>query len=487
MKHFSLSFGTFLFGIVLSLNLLAQNEVDALRYSQIIPGGSSRFTSTGGAFGGIGGNISVAGTNPAGLSIFKSSSMDFTPAFGFNTVNNTFGDTKFSDFKGGLQINNLGFVFAAKTGNESGWKSTALAFNYTRNNSYGQNFYVEGVNNSNSITNYFAALGKGKHIGELDDYAEGLAYSAYLIDPDTNSTTSYHSIYDHYGESQQFSVARRGNLGEYQLSYAANYNDHLYLGGTFGVQSVNYKETTSITEKDISDTIWNFNSMQYDTYLHTTGSGINLKLGLIYRPLDWLKIGFAIHTPTLLELTDNYSSSLESHFDTARYSQSLKSSDYVSSYKIITPAHYLGSLGFLIRHSMLLSVEAEMVDYSSIRMSGDDYSYTTENNSIRQNYTATYNLRGGMEYRLNNFTIRLGGGYYGSPYTSNQINKNSYTMVYSGGFGFRVENVFFDFGYYRIENTSIYYLYDANLVSNAPSTQITSVTGQFSGSIRVLF
>ena len=56
-------------GILFQVSVFAQNEMDALRYSQIIPGGTARFASMGGAFGALGGDFSSLGINPAGAGI----------------------------------------------------------------------------------------------------------------------------------------------------------------------------------------------------------------------------------------------------------------------------------------------------------------------------------------------------------------------------------------------------------------------------------
>ena len=50
-----------------SITLLAQNEIDALRYSQDAPLGSARFTAMSGAFGALGAEFSALSLNPGGI------------------------------------------------------------------------------------------------------------------------------------------------------------------------------------------------------------------------------------------------------------------------------------------------------------------------------------------------------------------------------------------------------------------------------------
>ncbi len=58
---------------------LAQNVDDALRYSQIFYNGTARFTSMGGAFTALGGDISTLNQNPAGIGLFRSSEIAISP------------------------------------------------------------------------------------------------------------------------------------------------------------------------------------------------------------------------------------------------------------------------------------------------------------------------------------------------------------------------------------------------------------------------
>ena len=53
--------------------LFAQGEMDAYRFSQTELNGTARSMSMGGAFGALGGDMSVMSHNPAGLGVYRSS------------------------------------------------------------------------------------------------------------------------------------------------------------------------------------------------------------------------------------------------------------------------------------------------------------------------------------------------------------------------------------------------------------------------------
>ena len=450
-------------------NLIAQDEADALRYSFLIQGGTTRYMSMGSAFGALGADMSVMGTNPAGLAIYRSSEFVFSPSFYFDKVNsNLSSDQSFDDFNYNLNLNNMGMVLAFTSDKEDGWVSSAFGFNYNRYNNYGMSYYAEGINDSNSISDYFAKKAYGYSSDELYPYAEGLAYQGYLIDPDSIGS-GYHSSYDNYGEKQQYMFSSKGYLGEYEFAYAGNYANKLYLGATFGIKSVRYIQRTDLQETDVNHLITDFNSMDYYQYLKTTGTGYNLKIGMLFRPLDWFRFGLAVHTPTFMNLHDNYYSTLTTSFEDKTKSYEGSSPDGKYDYNLITPFRTLGSLGFVIKKQALISFEGEMIDYSLARFrSSYKYTFSDENEAINKNYVSTFNLRGGLEYRFDIFNFRAGFGYYGSPYNSQSINKDSYTLVYSGGFGIRDNGYFFSIGYSMLQNEFSHYMYDQNVVATTP-------------------
>ena len=63
---------------------------DALRFSQYNQWGTARFSGIGGSGSVLGGGISAATLNPAGLGLFNRSQFVLTPSLGFNTFDTSF-------------------------------------------------------------------------------------------------------------------------------------------------------------------------------------------------------------------------------------------------------------------------------------------------------------------------------------------------------------------------------------------------------------
>ena len=292
--------------LLISNYMIAQNEVDALRYSQNFYGGTARSVSMGSAFGALGGDFSCLSTNPAGIGVYRKTELTFTPSLYYSTNKATFLGSEFTDNKYNFNLNNLGFVAAFNSGEDKGWVNLNIGFGYNRLNNFNKNVLIKGVNNNNSMTDYFALKANGQSPVELEDeskasyFNEGMAWLSYLIDPDTIISNRYHSALKNYGEIQRKSTKSEGSMGEYLFSMGANYSHKFYIGGTIGIQSIKFEENSVYKELDENDVINNFTSFTFNQHLKTSGAGFNFKLGTIFRPVDWVRFGIAIHTPTLL-------------------------------------------------------------------------------------------------------------------------------------------------------------------------------------------
>ena len=381
----------------------SQSQVDALRYSQSFYGGTARSMSMGGAFGALGGDISSLSYNPAGLGIYKSSEFTISPGFNFSNASAKYNNSTNSDFQYNLNLNNIGIVATYNTNNESGWISTSFAFGYNRLDNFNQNINIEGINTSGSMTDYFATLAKGKSTDNLDAFNEGLAYNTNLIKLQDTANLKYVSALTPYGEMQRKTISTSGSLGEYIFALGANYNNEIYFGGSVGIQSLNYSENSEYDELNQNNAIPGFNSFTFNQSVSTKGTGFNMKFGAIIRPVDFLRIGLAIHSPTFFDLTDNYSSSMSSDFQDASLSSQASSPSGNFNYQLTTPYKAVGSIGIIVDKTALIGIECEYIDYSLARLRSSDYSFYDENNNIQSQYRATENIRAGIEYRLGPF------------------------------------------------------------------------------------
>lgn len=449
----------------------SQNEIDALRYSKTMFSGSARYNAMAGAFGALGGDISTFSTNPAGIGIYKSSEFVFTPQFSNNMSSSTYQNSVADDINFKVNFANAGFVATHVSGRSEGWFTTSFGIAYNNIAEFNNYTKIEGINNNNSMTDYFAEIAKGKKYQNLDYFKEGLAWDSYLIDPANSDTTAYKSALNKYGMKQSKSISHKGGIGEYVITLGGDFNDKLYMGGNISIQTVRFVENSLYQEVDVYDSIANFESFEYKNDLKTTGTGFNLKYGMIYRPIDMLRIGMAIHSPTFYNLHDEYKSTMQSSFTDASHGDGSvnKSPDGSYDYQLTSPFKAIGSLGVIFGKAGLLGIECEFIDYSTARLRANDYFFGDENNAIETGLTQTVNIKVGGEIKYDMLSFRLGYALYGSPYQSGQINEKAYTTSYNAGFGIKNENFYFDMAFNYLANEEYYYLYEPNVVTVPPA------------------
>lgn len=458
----------------------SQDASDVLRLSQTMNYGSARFVSMGGAFGGLGADFTSLSYNPAGLGMFRSSEFSFTPSIKSRIDNTKYLGSSYSESRTRFNFDNLGLVTSFKSikEEEKGLVMLNFGIGYNRVNDFYSETTAFGPNDINSIMDYFAGLA---HFYNYQDIAVGtnydpfrstnapwdaiLAYNTFLIDTATGSTNQYWpALLMGDGVNQDQSISSEGGIGEYVFSIAANISNKLYLGATIGVQDVYFNQTIYYSESAFSGngTLPNgerFESMNYNQKLLVEGTGVNFKIGAIYRPIPDLRIGLAAHTPTYFNLTEKYNATMRSTFNVGNSSSKTPLNLY--DYRIETPSKLIGSLAYTFGGLGLLSVDYEYVDYSTMRFGkgGDGYRFIDENLEIEETFTSTFNLKVGGEFWLRHLALRGGYALYGTPFKEGFDLSSSPLKVFSGGFGLRIDNFTIDWAFQRLMFTDKYLPY----------------------------
>ncbi len=462
----------------------SQNEIDALRYSWIGTGGSARYQSLAGAMGAVGGDISCVVSNPAGLARFTKSDVVFTLAHTGESTSVLYNENTAFNGKGGMGINNIGLVAAFKNDEENEWKSIQFSIGYNKLSNFNNAIRITGVS-PNSILDQFAADASGIPSTDLYEalpYTSFLAYEAYLIDPDLSSSNNEYTTQVYNSPVlQDRSIDKRGNYGETNISISGNYLDKIYLGGSIGFPSLKYFEKYVHNEVPL-DTSLQLESFDYSQDLTTKGNGVNLKLGVIYTPTTWLRLGLAAHTPSIMSLTDRWSNTMYSIF-TGVEPFNIPSDNGLFSYRLKTPGRIIGSAAFIISKWGLISMDYEYVNYGTTKFKRDNYygsegyNFSTENLTIKTIYNNVSNIRIGGEARYNWITLRGGYAIYGNPFKDGTTTVDATRTSYTGGIGVRVKGFYADLGYVITKWDEAYFMYDPLLVNTA---KIQTIQKQFS-------
>ena len=460
-------------GILLWSGLgMAQNEVDALRYSQLQFGGTSRYIATGGAFGALGGDFSTLSSNPAGLGVYRKTEITVGTGLFLGGATSRHYGTSTTDFRGNFNIGNLGLVAnIGDGGSSSGWQGLAVGIGYNRLANFHSRVDIVGVNDESSLLDVYRNIAQGQTSDDLSINAPFDAYQAwqtFLIDS-AGGPTNYITAIPSYGQTQRNTIVSRGSIGEYVFSLGANYENRLYLGGTIGISSLRYLQETTYSEAlPVGDTTTTLNAFNREENLTTRGTGINAKFGVIYRLHDYVRLGAAFHTPTIFSMRDTWETSTTADF---QGSSSIFTSDVTTGeydYGLVTPYRAIGSIAFIFAKNGFLSFDYEYLDYSSARLRGrqaNNYDFDPENTTIQNSFSNTANIRLGGEWRLDPWRLRAGYALYGSPFSSALDNDGARTS-YTAGFGYREDGFFIDFAYVLTTWEQNFNIYDPSLVQS---------------------
>lgn len=454
-------------GLISSMSF-AQNDVDALRYSTIQVGGTARSIAYSGAVGALGADFSSLTVNPAGIGLYRNSELSISPVLYYSNSRATMNGFSNNGGKDNFNINQFGLVLNNNSGNINGWKSFQFAIGLNRLNNFNHYFHISNENKNNSLMNAYQLQAYGKYPNDLDPFSTNLAWYNYLLQ-DTVRTSSgvlaYTSPLANGGVQQDLRKTTWGSMNEMNITFGSSYNDIFYIGGGVSFPFVRYYEQSEYTESDIADTIPNFSKFVLNNTLETHGSGVNFKLGFIVRPTGYLRLGIAFHSPTWLYLNDAYNAKISRYNDNG--AKDAKSSpDGKYDYSITTPMKVVGSATLTLAQFILLSADIDYLNYSNMRLGGGrNYSFISENSTIRDKYSSTLNIRAGAEIRLNPVSLRAGFARYGNPYSNGSGNGESW--IASGGIGYRLNAMFLDFAAsYSVKNSE-YYLYDARIINPA--------------------
>ncbi len=462
-------------------SIYAQVPEDAIRYSFYPQSGTARNMAIGGAMGSLGGDINATFVNPAGLGFYKTNEFVITPAFSFNNNKAKFRETNTANSKNNFAFGTTGWVFGHSSGKDSR-NSSAFSLAITQTANFNNEVRYKGLNNYSSFSEQFAEefAKSGYTIDEVLDrtnspfpYTSAPALYTYLIDTVTVNGIKQVKGAPEYildaGQALQQEMIKKtkGGISEVSIGFAHNSKDKWFIGGAIGVPLVSYTSHTFFKESDTSNNTANyFNQVEYTDDFKTTGMGFNVKLGIIYRPKDYIRLGLAIHTPTWMFLKDehysNFATKVENPGDTFEIDSRFFTSgqpgkaEYIQStpFKAIVSASYVfREVKDVTKQKGFISADIEYVQHRGSRFQSDNETVTDEekayykalNKVVKKNYKGNFNFRVGGELKFKIIMARLGFAYYGKPYKDAELKASR--MLLSGGLGYRNKGFFVDLTY----------------------------------------
>ena len=493
----------------------AQSAIDAYSVSQGDLKGTARFMSMAGAFGALGGDLSTLTQNPGGIGVYRSSDIGVTIDLNMQRAKTSplgvgYGDVTKDQTK--FYCNNFGYVGAVRLNNDVmpyfNWGAS-----YTRAASFDRAYKGHFPALNGSLTNYVAdftsaegwtqdALFQREGSG-YNPYQDGAApwtsilfYNNYLINVD--GTGGYAGLYGNgavgFGE---YDVLEKGYVDEYSINFGGNITNTVYWGIGFGITDIDFKQMTYYSETFESGAVVpNHDATGVEgngsggyglsSWKHINGTGFNLKLGVIVKPINELRLGFAVHTPTWYNFTQEGGAAVDYELSTGFYPTSINSwrtttdegyNDWFE-WKGRTPWRLIASAAGVVGGRFIISGDYEYRPYQNMNIADrDGNNYELMNDDVKTYYQSTNIVRLGAEYRVTpSFSVRAGYSYESTPTTA-EVKDNRVPVFTSGpddtettpsysldkstqyitcGLGYRYKAFYADLAYVHKSRKSVY-------------------------------
>ncbi len=478
-------------GMAAACSLQAQEPADALRYSWYAPGGTARQQAIGGAMTSLGGDLSATFVNPAGLGFYKTGDFVLTPGYNFLNNKSTYYGRTEKDDKSNLSFGTTGVVLGQGEKRRNGNYGSTMAIAINRTASFGNNILYRGANNQNSYSQKFLEEINNNNDRDANSVAANypfgtsLAFNTYWIDTIAGGSAGNFQFQTRApiatGLLQQNSMVTKGGITELALAFAGNRLDKWYFGFTLGVPFLWYDRESTFTEADAGTADNKFDFASITENLTTKGTGVNAKLGVIYKPVEYVRLGLAFHSPSLFRLTDKYNASITTN--TESYQGELTQSSHLFtngqdaefSYWMFTPYRVMISGSYVLREIEdvrkqrgFITADIEYVNYKSSSYTTDPESDDSEstrnylkslNKAIDRTYKGAFNFKVGGELKFTTIMARLGAAYYGNPYKDLGHNEKGHLFQLSGGLGYRNKGIFVDATYVHNMNKDVHFAY----------------------------
>ncbi len=491
-----------------SLLVMAQTSIDALKLVENDINGTARYISMAGAFGALGGDPSAIKDNPAGLGIYRRSEFTGTLNAFIQQTKSDWNGVKASDDMYKLNTNNLSLILAIPTwrreNGTSGLLNSNWAFNYNRVKNFNRSLNAKSGLSNSSMTDYMAYFTgglTGEDMSWTNDYEPFdnlqipwislLAYNGYLINERSENSGIWDPLLND-GEkvTPNYVLQEKGYVDEYSFGWSGNFSNKFFLGATVNLRSIEYQVNSVYSES-----FGGGGSLSLANDYLTRGSGFNVNLGAIFVPVDFMRVGLSLHSPTIYTLNEDYYAKLNYDAGPGAVGWIATPTDGYSDYKIQSPLQYDISVAFIAGTKGLLSAEYSSSNYSGTRLmniKGSAKEFSVENDGMRDMMNSARTIKVGGEYKLtDNFAIRAGYANTSSPTkpnaakvmrdntirTDTEYFLRNRTDYLSAGFGYQESNWHIDFAFMnKIQDENFYPYNSKSLGDNLAVTPASIIT-----------
>jgi hypothetical protein len=319
------------------------------------------------------------------------------------------------------------FVAVGEDYTASYWNPAALA-QIRRFEFLGSLGHISSTNNASmlSASSQMSTLDRGRNT-RLD--AIGFAYPVPTYRGSLVFAIGYNRVkrfdsnfkFSWFNNTVNDSVAQRwteredGGLNNWTFAGAVDVSPNLSLGAALNIWTGQSNYLFRFEEEDVLD-IWTFSLFDTTFGIDTKYSGVNFRLGALYRLGRVLRFGASVATPTRFTASENWQEDGYLEFDEGDFEQTGDGGFF--EYKIRSPWTF--SAGGSIRlQNLLLSGQVDYVDWSQIRYRSEPpivgLGIVDANLLIEETYRDVVRFRAGAELFIPGINASLRGGYLLDP------------------------------------------------------------------------
>lgn len=342
------------------------NTVNVYSGNQI--NGTAKYNAMAGSIGAMGGDISSANVNPAGIGVFITNDLNLTLG-----VNNNKNTTTLAGKSLGYKVNNTdltnsGGVLTINLGDtNSKWKFVNIGVNYTTES--------------------------------LDNYVESAGNQSINIS--SNPILATPADYSFQGHAYN----RTGDLSKTTFAVGANYDNRLYFGAGLNFHNSFFSQDDVANFKNnATNTVTTFDKQYTNHQEHSDGFSANI--GVIAKLSNQFRVGAAIETPTWwsIDRVFNVYYKDDSYYDVGTEDRQLS-----TPMKVTLSAAFVPSKNFALNVDFIQGfTKPKYKEYGGAEQE--------LNNFFSDNYKNSSEVRVGAEYRLAAFRLRGGYAYQGNSF-----------------------------------------------------------------------
>lgn len=354
---------------------------DVQRFSERHLMGTARYVGMGGAMTAVGGDPSAVMDNPAGLGLYRRNEITLSISETIDRTQQAEGIDTYQSAR--FAAPNIATIWVWGNPNKQrGMIYSNVMLSANRLANFNREIVAKGT--GLGMVPSICALTNGLDETYLQNkpwndteigWLSILGYETYLINPQVDSLAT--DILDQYQWTPavdftegSLSVSEVGYYDQYTLSWAGNISNQWYVGLSVNIPTLSYTKRTSHYETD------RFQSAELKSMYHLSGVGVNGTIGLIYRPIQALRVGASFHTPTMMSLSVQTEGDMYSTVEGKKYEALTPASGVVSS-EMVSPLRTSVSVAGQIGNEGLIAVQydyahsSEMEDVHTLRIGAE--------------------------------------------------------------------------------------------------------------------